>query len=281
MSTQAITKIIIKGLFKVLLTPIMIVITIILLAAYSIYGLVSVPIQSIRYLGLTVIAGVRSAFYNRDFTNIFLDALYHYLSKYFSFFHQIFKIPLALWINPEENPSTLLSILKYEREIISKNWVSSILIYISLIFSIGWTFSYLTFTAKNSYEYYAWQEEKKSILKLQQDLNVEKQEQDLRNRIIREYEEFTDEVETRARQFIYDSLKIDYTNVKYDQSTDSVEFFNTNQFYIKGSLVYKSAEGNDYKVIYDSQMKFLGGAKMVADNWTMEWFKIFAIKKIE
>ncbi len=136
-------KDIFKFSIKLILTPVLIVIAVGVLALYTLIGAVIVPIQSLRYLGLTTIAAVRSAFTNKDYTNIFLDALYEFLKRYLAFYGQIFFIPLAIWMPAQHNPSDLSKILEYQWEVISANWLSTIIVFMTLIFSFTLSFSML------------------------------------------------------------------------------------------------------------------------------------------
>lgn len=155
---------IIKKLFKIgaklLITPFLIGISLLILIVYIVVGFIVVPSQSIRFLGLTIIAAVKSAFDNVDYTNKFLDALFEFLKKYISFFKEIIYIPLAIWVSAAENPSNLADLIKYEWKLLSDNWLSTILIYASLILSISFSF---VMVALNSIDYFHLNEIKQKL----------------------------------------------------------------------------------------------------------------------
>ncbi|MEP0266582.1 hypothetical protein [Dokdonia sp.] len=125
----------------IIITPILLLVTFLILIFYLIIGVIIVPVQVIRYIGLTTLAAIQSAFANKDYTNVFLDALFEFCKKYLLFFGQIFYIPMAIWIPADENPSKLADILEYEWKVLSKNWIWTVLTYLALIISFTITFS--------------------------------------------------------------------------------------------------------------------------------------------
>jgi hypothetical protein len=140
---EKIIKSFFKFLIRLIITPILLVVTVLVLIFYCIIGLIIVPAQTIRFIGLTTLASIQSAFANEDYTNVFLEALYEFYKKYFAFFGQIFYILLAIWIPANENPSQLSDIIKYEWEVLTKNWLWTVLTYLALIISFAITFSFL------------------------------------------------------------------------------------------------------------------------------------------
>lgn len=137
------TRVLFKFFMKLIMTPILLLITIVILVVYTLAGCIFVPAQTFRFMGLTTLAAVQSAFLNRDNTNIFLDALYEFFRKYMSFYEQIIHIPLAIWIPAEENPSNLLKLLEYQWKVLSENWLSTIIVFFTIIFSFVLSFSLL------------------------------------------------------------------------------------------------------------------------------------------
>jgi hypothetical protein len=130
-------KEIFSTIIKILLTPILIIIAFLILIFYSILGMIIVPIQATRFLTLTVLASLRSAIENKDYTNRFIDSLFDFIKKYLKFYPQIFYVPMAIWIPAQENPSSLKEIIKLEWELISDNWIKTIIIFISMILSLS------------------------------------------------------------------------------------------------------------------------------------------------
>ncbi|MBL7722913.1 MAG: LysM peptidoglycan-binding domain-containing protein [Chitinophagaceae bacterium] len=137
------TRALFKFLMRLLMTPLLLLVTIVILVAYTLAGCVLVPAHTLRYMSLTTLAAVQSAFLNRDYTNIFLDGLYEFFKKYVSFYGHIFYIPLAIWVPAQENPSNLLKLLEYQWKVISENWLSTIIVFSTLIFSFALSFSLL------------------------------------------------------------------------------------------------------------------------------------------
>lgn len=130
-------------LVKIIMTPILIAIALLIMIFYSVFGLIVVPSQTIRYLGLLTLGAIRSAFDNKDYTDKFLNAFYEFIKKFVAFYGQLFFIPLAIWRSSEQSPSNLSDLVNYEWEVLSHSWISTILIYSSLIFSFAISFSIL------------------------------------------------------------------------------------------------------------------------------------------
>ena len=128
---------------RTLVTCILIPICIILLIVYTLYGIVIVPSQVTRFIGLTTIASIRSAFSNTDFTNNFIDAHYSFLTKYFQFYGKIWHIIRAMWISVEDRNSQLMDNLRFQYTILSRSWISTVLIFIGIILSTGFSLAML------------------------------------------------------------------------------------------------------------------------------------------
>lgn len=152
------TRALFKFLMRLLMTPVLLLVTILILVAYTLAGCVLVPAHTLRYMSLTTLAAVQSAFLNRDYTNIFLDGLYEFFKKYVSFYGHIVYIPLAIWVPAHENPSNLLKLLEYQWKVISENWLSTVIVFLTLIFSFALSFSLLGIKALDYFHLHRFKE---------------------------------------------------------------------------------------------------------------------------
>jgi len=82
-----------------------------------------------------LLAAVYSAFLNKDHTQVYFEALYSFLKRFVSFYREIFFIPMAVWVPADQNPSNLAGTVEEQWELISKNWFTTCVIYLALIFS--------------------------------------------------------------------------------------------------------------------------------------------------
>lgn len=140
-----------KFVIKLMATPFVLVAMVAILIVYTLFSIVIIPAQSIRFFGLTILLAIKSAFKNWDYTNIFLDKWYELLKKHILFYGEIIHVLSALWYPANQNPSNLDSLVKYQWKLLSSSWVSTIVVFGSLILSIGFSMAYI---ALNSIDYF-------------------------------------------------------------------------------------------------------------------------------
>lgn len=130
---------------KLILTPVLILISIALVIFHAIIGTLLFIVISIRFAGLTIYLAIKSRILKEDLVSPFFDLWYDHGAKYIDFYVQSFKIIEAFWNKESSKTSSLGELLKFEREVFVKDFVYNILIIGSLVISISFSVVYLAY----------------------------------------------------------------------------------------------------------------------------------------
>lgn len=127
-------KEIIKIIMRLILTPILVLFTLILLSLYLTLGTIFWIVIFIRLLFFYALKVMISIWKNDGNEDDVIEEISEFTIRHFQLVIEIFKIPTYIWIMPKDRPkNNLRSILKDEEQLFNTNPVVTTLVLIALL----------------------------------------------------------------------------------------------------------------------------------------------------